>query len=118
MIGTTVTIRTKDATTPPHVMAGVVPFEGSPLAVTKVAVWKRARWVELDDRYHITHIPTGWHIGGAEWKTQAAAFEVLERCEPSFPAWRLAIGKKEDPATVACAVKFKMALAATKKGRK
>lgn len=106
-----VTIRTNDPEIPPHEVEGFAPthLPDSLLIVTRPHVFADGKWAERDG-WCITHRPSGMHLGKVTWPTRAAALDVLDKCDQTFPAWPAAIGKVDDPATIACAYKFKVAL--------
>lgn len=109
MLKVLVTIRSLDDDVPPHKIHGLAPTDDCALAVTRSWTFTDEKWNERD-RYMITHRPTGYSVSKREWSTQAEAIAVLERCDPLFPAWALAIGNSEtDAATKACFAKFRNA---------
>jgi hypothetical protein len=55
----------------------------------------------------ITHVPTGFNLGGLVWDSPNAALAVLLQCDPTFAAWAFANGEKDDVATRACYAKFR-----------
>ncbi len=99
-----------DPGVPAHETQGWVPAPDCPLAITRVFNWKGSRWFE-DKKWRVTHRPTGWGLGQNAWSTRKEAEAVLLACDPDFPAWVVCTGAKDDPATVACAVKFRAAVA-------
>lgn len=110
MIAVRVPCASPDVSIPPHEQDGFVPFETSPLAVVRMAIWRAVekQWIEPEHRgWCIAHRPTGFNLKGREWPTRHDAMAALERCEPTFPAWALATGAEGDAATMACRVKFR-----------
>src|SRR4051812_7330368 len=108
MIPTRVTVRSPDPELPPFEVDAWVPFEGSPLAVTRVCIWESHNdgWKEAAaTRWIITHVPTGYNLGHREWTTKLKAFEALEACDPRFPAWAFATRDPDSAATKACKAK-------------
>jgi hypothetical protein len=105
-----VTLRSADTGAPTLDTEGVAPSDVCPLCVTRVAIfdYRVKKWVERD-AWQITHRPTGFNLGKREWPTEAEAFAVLEKCDPTFPAWQIATGETGCAATVACKIKFKWA---------
>lgn len=112
MLTVNVTIRARQAEYPAYKCKGKAPFAGSPLAVTAATLWDEDKdeWVSRPG-YEITHTPTGYRLGGdiKTWKTEAEAIAAMQRCDPTYPAWPLAKGHPDDPATIACRVMFKAA---------
>jgi hypothetical protein len=108
----TVTIRANDPEILPHELDGFVPFADCPLAVIRAQRYLDGSW-QTQDGWSITHRPTGFKIGQRTWRTRKEAMLVLLACNPKFPAWSLAKGSKDDPATVACSTFFRAAMNAS-----
>jgi hypothetical protein len=108
-----VTIRSNDIEIPSIDVEGEAPFADCPIAVTRVYVFDDAlREWQPGKEWCVTHRATGYRLGKNSWSTKAEALAVLERADPSFAAWPLAVGSIEDTATIACFVKFRAACAA------
>lgn len=103
MIPVLCTIRSDDGKLHPVETEGYAPRPDSALAVAPVHVYdSHTGWKLVKGRWHILHRPTGFHVGKMEWSTAQEAFQVLERCNPDFPAWLMASGYAGDAATNAC----------------
>ena len=105
-----VTVRSYDAEIPPLELIGHVPYADCPLAVTRRHHFVDGAWAERDG-YYITHRPVGFQLGKRVFDTVEAALAVIDRCDPTFPAWPLARGGTDDAATIACRYKFRVAAA-------
>lgn len=110
MMQVTVLLRTREPDVPPREAKGFVPSLDCPLAVTPSVHFDETRrqWSGRGT-WQITQRALGFNLGRREWSTVEEAMAVLERCDPTFAAWPLATGDKGDPATKACAVKFRWA---------
>jgi len=91
-----------------HEVDGFTPSASCPLAVTKLWYHSERKWIRANT-WCIVHRPTGKTLGAKEWMTMEAAFAILLKCDPDFPAWPLAKGFPDDPATAACKYKFRVA---------
>lgn len=102
--------RSHNAATPSLETGGYAPTADCVLAVTADAVFDNAlqQWRGRSG-WCITHRPSGFQLGSVVFDDLDDALAVLERCEPDFPAWKVATGQLGDAATIACAYKFKQA---------
>jgi hypothetical protein len=108
MIQVRATMLAADATLPPYEADVFVPWPDCPLAVAPAISFDHAkkRWRELPG-WIVLHRPTGFDLGNYEWDTREDAEAALHACDPTFPAWPLANGRKGDMATIACRSKFR-----------
>lgn len=104
-----VTIRTRDGAVP-LTIDGLAPFADCVLAVTPVYDRTDYGWRKRKrGGFYITHCPTGYQLGKRIFETEEEALAVLERCDPTFPAWPLA-GDDNSVARMACHAKFRAAI--------
>lgn len=111
MIEVQVTRRAYDPDVPPFQTTGFVPFKSSPLAVTRAASFT-GEWREISGRWRITHRPTGYCLTDHEFDSFEEAMRVLNLCDPTFPAWPLALAQTGNVARDACRYKFRVAMEA------
>lgn len=107
-----VSVRARDPEVAPLVTVGFAPVADSPIVVTHPARWNYAtgEWSIDESMWQLTHVATGFCLSRRQWRHKKDALAVIERCDPTFPAWPVAFGSKDDPATVACFVKFRAAV--------
>jgi hypothetical protein len=107
-----VTLRTFDRRNSPHEVEGLVPYPDCPIAVTPAHTHdSHDGWERVPGLWTITHRPTGFNLGLVMFDNPKKAQQVLSSSAPSFPGWLMATGYKGDPATSACRVMFRSALA-------